>query len=538
MHYESAGSYAAVLVEPKTTPAASRAKSAEPHPAPRRVVWSMREFSSAREYAGVLGVIAAVTALGWFVPISYHAFGHIYLFTVIALSLRVGRWPALVAAVVSAVAWNFVFMPPRLSFSVLDFDDALVLGTYFVAALIGGQLTAHSHAQERLERQREQRATALFHLTRALAAARSLDDAVAAALHQADGLFNARTALLLADERGSLAPHPAGSFHLSGQERAVAEWCCHHGREAGHLTATLPAAEGLHLPMLRAEVRLGVFVLRLPEEVTQLTPTQRDLLEGFTAQIALLVERERLRAAGEREKFFAESDRLHRTLLDSVSHELRTPLAVLRSTAEKIDTTDAAKRASLLGEMRTALHRLDHLVSNLLNQTRLEAGGLHPQPDWCDARDIIGAARRAVGDALAGRPVKIEIPPEMPLFMADAPLMEHVLVNLLLNVALHTPAGSAVRLSTGVDHPRARVFLTVADSGPGLPAELREDLFQKFRRGPAARAGGLGLGLSIVRGFMLAQGGDVIAGPSPQGGASFTVSLPYSAHDQVPLDDR
>ena len=190
-------------------------------------------------------------------------------------------------------------------------------------------------------------------------------------------------------------------------------------------------------------------------------------MEGFTAQIALLVEREQLSAIHEREKLLAESDRLHRTLLDSVSHELKTPLAVLRSAGERLDAGDAEKRQSLTLEIRTATRRLDHLVANLLNQSRLESGGLKPQLDWCEIRGLIGAARRAVGDALNGRSIKIEIAEDLPLFMADAVLMEHVLANLLLNAALHTPAGSPIRISAGLDREHARVFIAVADSGPG-----------------------------------------------------------------------
>ena len=374
MRYSSTASYGQILAEPEALPAAS-------HRAERPV----GERSPAREYAEVVGAIAAVTVAGWFVPLSFEAFGHIYLFTVIALSLRVGRWPALFAAVLSAVAWDFVFVPPRLSFSILHFDDALLLGTYFVVALIGSQLTARSRAQQREERQRE---------------------------------------------------------------------------------------------------------------------------------------------------LLAESERLHRTLLDSVSHELKTPLAVLRSAAEKLDTVDAGRRARLSVEIRTATHRLDHLVANLLNQTRLESGRLQPQLDWCDAHDLVAAARRQVDDALVGRTVELVIPADLPSFRADAPLMEHVLANLLLNAARHTPASCFIRVAAGVEG--ARIFISVADNGPGLAPEIEANVFQKFHRGPAAGAGGLGLGLSIVRGFVLAQGGDVTAGKSPEGGACFTVYLPYAAHGSVP----
>jgi two-component system sensor histidine kinase KdpD len=267
---------------------------------------------------------------------------------------------------------------------------------------------------------------------------------------------------------------------------------------------------------------------------------QRDLIDGFAAQIALLVEREELRAAGEREKLLTESDRLRRTLLDSVSHELKTPLSVLRSAGEKLDITDTAKRALLAEEIRTATRRLDHLVANLLNQTRLESGALKAQLDWCDVRDLVSSARRATGARLAGRSFTVEIPLDMPLVMADAPLMEQVLSNLFLNACLYTPEGSPIFFSAGVEKMETgeRAFLKLQDRGPGLPEELHRKLFQKFMRGRNARAGGVGLGLAIARGFMQAQGGEITACNNPEGGACFTIYLPEILYESIPIDER
>ena len=499
--------------------------------------WRTPQISAAWEYAEVLIAVASVTVVGWFLPVSYRVFGPVYLLMVILLSLRVRRWPALAAAVVSAVAWNFVFTPPRLSFSVLHIDDGVMLATYFVAALIGGLLTTRLRAQERSEREREQREAAFFHLIRELASARTLDETAETALRQADDLFDARTALLLMSDSGMLEPHPASSYPLDTNERGAAAWALAHNQPAGRFTAVLPSAAALHVPMMRGELALGVFTLWQPVAVTHLTPRQHDLIEGFVAQIALLVERDRLCSMREREKLLAESDRLHRTLIDSVSHELKTPLSVLRSASDRLDTATGEARLSLTSEIRTATRRLEHLVANLLNQSRLESGRLKPQLDWCEVRGVISAARRAVGDVLNDRSVSVEIEDDLPLFMADAVLLEHVLANLLLNAAVHTTPTTSVRLSAGLDRARNRVFVTVSDSGPGLPAEIRANLFQKFCRGAHTPSGGLGLGLSIVRGFTLAQGGDVVAGSSPEGGACFTVYLPHAAHDRIPYDE-
>jgi len=495
-------------------------------------------ISPAREFGEVAATLAGLTLIGWWVvPFSgYISVGLLYLLAVIALSLRVGRWPVLVAGVVSALVWNFLFIPPLFTFVIAKFEDGMMFGTYFIVALIAGQLTARIRASERHERLREERATALFQLTQALSAARTLDDAVFAALRQSDVLFTAQTALLFDQTAGqTLTPHFAGSFTMTEKETGVADWAWRNRKKAGRFTDTLPAAEGFHVPLIRDDAAIGVFVVRVAPEQT-LTLAQRDLIESFAAQLALLVERERLRAAGEREKLLAESEKLHRALLDGVSHELKTPLAVLGAAAENLTDADPATRTHLALEIRTATRRLNRLVNNLLDQTRLESGALQPRLDWCDAHDLVNAALDGVRDSLPPHPFECAIPDDMPLFRADTALMEQVIANLLLNAAHHTPATTPIFLAAGVDLARARVFFTVADRGPGLPPTMRDRLFQKFQRGDAARAGGLGLGLSIIRGFVVAQGGEIVAGENPGGGAVFTIYLPYVPHGQVPLE--
>jgi two-component system sensor histidine kinase KdpD len=505
---------------------------------PTWINWRPTQASPAREYVEVFAVLAALTVASWFiVPHSgYLSVGLFFLLAIVILSMRVGPGPVFVAGIVSALTWDFFFIPPLFTFYIGKFEDGLMFFTYFVVAFFSGQLTARVRAQERNERMREDRATALLHLTQAVSSARTLDDAVFAALRQADKYFGAKTALLLDDGNGSaLMPHFAGSFSINDKERGVADWAWRNRKKAGRFTDTLPSAEGFHLPLVREDRSIGVLVLRMPPEVT-LSLAQRDLADSFAIQLAQLVEREELRAAGEREKLLAESDRLHRTLLDGVSHELKTPLAVLGSAVENLASADEATRADLSNEIKTATRRLNRLVNNLLDQTRLESGALKPRLDWCDGHDLVNAAVDGVSEQLNGHPFEVNIPRDLPLFRADAALMEQVIANLLLNAALHTPQGTAIFLAAGVERAKSRIYFTVADRGPGLPAAMRERLFQKFQRGDAAKAGGLGLGLSIIRGFVTAQGGDVVAGENPGGGAVLTVYLPFTEHGSVPAE--
>ena len=502
------------------------------------------------EYAIVAGVVAAVTVVSWLIvgTFGYRSVGVLYLLAVIGLSLRVGRGPVLVAGLLGAMVWDYLFIPPQFTFVIGSLDDIMLFAATIGVSLVAGQLTSRIRAQSRNERMREERATALFHLTRALAAAKTLDDAVFAALRQVDELFEAQTSLALADENGEIVPHFAGSYVLDDKERAVAEWVFRNRRMAGRFTDTLPSSAGYYVPLLREGGSVGVLGIRLPEEKRNLTSAirradertltlaQRDLIEVFARQLALSVEAETLRAAGEREKLLAESEKLYQVLLDSVSHELRTPLSVMAAVFENIGRADAQLRTSLVAEGRTALDRLNRLVKNLLDQTRLESGALRPHEVWCSAQELVEAARASTQEALAGHPLEIVIPDDLPPLYADFALTEEALANLLLNAAVHTPSATPIFLTAGSERGGQRIFFTIADRGPGFPPAMRERLFKKFVRGDAARAGGLGLGLSIVRGFIVAQGGEVVVGENPGGGAVITIYLPHRPAEAIPRE--
>ncbi len=477
------------------------------------------------EYALVTGVVAAVTVAGLLLPaISHVAIGLIYLLAIIVISLGVGRWPVLLAGVLSALVWEYVFIPPRFAIVIASAEDALLFGTYFVVALVAGQLTARIRLQAQNEHLREERATALLELTRILAEAPSFDAAVSAALRQVDALFGAKTMLGL--DRGSLRSHGGAGYELSAGDQLAAEWAYQHAQPAGRFTRTWSDAEGYYLPLRVDRGAVGVLGVKLPDREA-LSLAQRDLIEAFARQLALLAEREQLRAASEREKLLAASERLHRSLLDSVSHELRTPLAVIDAAIDGLAEADEPAREKLVTEVRIAARRLNRLVRNLLDQTRLESGALKPRLDWCNARDLVNAALDGTQDALADRPLEISIPDDLPPIRADFALTEHALMNLVLNAAYHTPPRTPVCVSAGLEGDWA--FVAVADRGPGFPANLRERLFRKFSRGDSARAGGLGLGLSIVRGLIQAQGGDVAVGDNPGGGAVVTIHLRHTA---------
>jgi two-component system, OmpR family, sensor histidine kinase KdpD len=490
--------------------------------------------ADARAYTVALGVVAGVTGLNWLLRLEmgeqyYQSLALVYLMSVVVLAMFVGRGPTLAAATLTALLWNFLFVKPYYTFRIGGVTDVMLFCTYFAVALAMGHLAARLRAQQAAELRREQRATALYLLTRELANASDFADLLAVIIREVGKVFRADAALSLPDEvpDGPLTPYFASSWALSDKEQSVAAWAFRRRQPAGRGTDTLPSSEGLHVPLVVGERVVAVLSLRF-HEAAPLASAQRDLLDAFVRQIALVLDRQRLRDAEQEAKLLAESERLSKTLLDSVSHEIRTPIAAITSAASSL--TEATVRPSpefqraMVGEIQEATSRLNRLVGNLLDMTRLESGHVTPKLDWCDVSDLIHVTLGEVEKDLARHKVTVEIAPGLPLVRMDFVLMQQALANLLLNAALHTPPGTAVHVSAGVE--KGALVLTVADRGPGLPPDAVNRFFDKFYRARAAPAGGTGLGLSIVKGFVEAQGGQIKGGNRDGGGAAFAIRLP------------
>jgi two-component system sensor histidine kinase KdpD len=281
---------------------------------------------------------------------------------------------------------------------------------------------------------------------------------------------------------------------------------------------------------------IGVLAVQLNEE-TPPTQDQRNLLDAFVRQAALVLDRAGLREQAERARVAAESERLGRTLLDSISHEMRTPIAAILSAASQSrEAKNPAALGALLDEVDIAGQRLNRLVGNLLDITRLETGHLKPKLDWGDLRDVVNVALKDLGDVQKTHHVTVKLPPNLPLIRMDFVLMEQAVFNLLHNATTHTPAGTEVSIHAAVDSEE--VALSISDNGPGLPADFVDRAFDKFSRAPGTPAGGTGLGLSIVKGFVEAQGGTVRAENRADGGALFTISMPRQPQPEVPPETK
>ena len=463
----------------------------------------------------------------------------IYLLGILIVATRFGRGPSLMASLLSVAAFDFIFVPPYLTFAVRDLRH---VGTFSVMLLVGiviGNLTERIRAQVRLARAREHRTQALFHLGQELARSAGSTALVASAVQNVANQFQSHAVVLLPDATGRLEmpTHPL-AFPLNEQERGVAQWVFEHDEPAGLGTLTLPGARATYLPLKGSKGNLGVIGL-LPDGAPQWAePDQRQLLDAFTNQTALALERALLAEQSIADRRHADEERLRNALLSSVSHDLRTPLGVITgavSTAlETPDISDSTRRDLLISAQEEA-QRLHRLVSNLLDITRLEAGALELHTEWIPVEEVVGAAlnRREFGPETAR--VRTQLPENLPPVAMDPVLMEQVLVNLLDNALKYSPPDSHVDIKAWA--AGKSLTLSVTDHGPGIALGEEERIFEKLARGQAAATRpGTGLGLAICKGIVTAHGGRIQAVNHPQGGAQFLVTLPLGTPPLMPVE--
>lgn len=493
--------------------------------------WETRKASAFSRYFLAAAVVLGVTlpAFLFLRPVGYRAIGLVYLLAVVVLSLFVRRGPTLFAAALSAIFWDFFFLSPIANLRIAGTEDIFMFGTYFAVALVLGQLTSRVSTQEKATRLGEERATALYLLTRELAAAVDLDQLVQAAVRQMSKVFDAQIVILLPDLSGRLSfhPHAASTYEIGGPEQPVAEWAFEQAQPAGKLTSHEPQVEALFFPLVATGGPVGVMGLSFGQSLTA-AMNKGNLLDAFAQQIALALDRHRLREESEKAKRLAESERLSKNLLNSMSHEIRTPLAVIKSgtshLAEFKDPELSESQHAVISEIQEATERLNRLVGNVLDITRLESGHVRPKLAVCDVRDLVHMAVKETRPELARHKVIIELAPELPLVPMDYVLTQQALINLLTNAAIHTPPGTVVQVRARVAN--GHLVLMVADRGPGIKPQYLPHLFDKFYRAPTAPTGGTGLGLSLVKGFAEAQGGSATVENRSGGGTAFSIHIP------------
>lgn len=478
-------------------------------------------------------IIVGVTAL-LCIPLSntqsYYVVSFILLFVVSFMATFMGIGPVLVAASLSALVWNFFFIPPHYTFHIEKAEDILMFGMFFIIALLNGILTTRVRRQEQLAKEREKRTNALFQITKELSKANGIEEVVKVAVENIEHYFSLNAFIILQNGENVLQPSKRlkSSEILSRQEFEIAKQAFEKSIITGRFSNVSQNNEHSFFPLIGTRLNPGVVVVK---QISILSGTQKNLWDTFLTQISNALEREFLGELAQKVRFLDESDRLYKTLFNSISHELRIPISTIMGASDTIISSDNSNevQTELCQEIFTASLRLNRLVENLLNMSRLESGHFSVRLDWYDLNDLINKVTKDLSDELKPFRLKVDIDDEMPLVKIDFGLIEQVLYNLFINSTQYAPASTIITLKA--HHEKENLIIEVADEGPGFPETELKNVFRKFFKVNSRKTGGLGLGLSIVKGFIEAHNGSISVANTAHRGAKFTIQIPSEKPD-------
>ncbi len=452
-----------------------------------------------------------------------------YLLAVVVASVRFGRKPAMLSALLGVLAFDFFFVPPIMTFAVADTQYLLTFLGLFVVGVVISTLMARARERAEVIRVREVQTASLYYLSRDLAASADIDAVLKALVRNVEEALEAQVVILLPEgERLDIVAFSAGLI-LDIKEQAVADWAFRNNRMAGRATDTLVSASLIYLPLQTPASVLGVIGVRLRHDRSYHSPENRRLLDAFATQAAMALERIQFSRQAEQAQILQARENLERALLNSISHDLRTPLAtvtgVLSSLRDDESRLSEQERSELLETAAGEAERLNRFVGNLLDMTRIEAGAVRLHLEPCDVQDLVGCALAALEQRIGNREISFKMLPVMPLVPMDLVLMTQVVVNLLDNSLKYSPPGKPIEIVASTES--SWLLLEVADRGQGVPEHDLKRVFDKFYRIPIPEgAGGTGLGLSICKGIVEAHGGEISAENRTDGGLRIVIRLP------------
>jgi two-component system sensor histidine kinase KdpD len=480
-------------------------------------------------YLYTIGVIAICTALGGLMLRRFAATNivMVYLVGIVMVSLRYGRGPSVLASILGVAVFDFCFVDPHFNFAVSDTEYLFTFAVMLATGLIISTLTLRVRAHAEASRNRERRTAVLFEMSRELAALERRDAILEAAHRHVELALQLQAAFWLPDENRRLRIQPKEEF--TQRDQGVPEWVFDHEQIAGQGTQTLPGAGALYLPLMGTRGAVGVLGVRRPQGDTRRGPEQISLLETLAGLTALALERAELAEQAEQARIQIETERLRNSLLSAVSHDLRTPLAAIAGASstlvERDESLNRAARRELAESIFDETERLNRLVANLLDMTRLEGGAMTIKKEWQPLEETVGVVLNRLTRPLRDYKVVVNLPADLPLLPIDDVLFQQVLMNVFENAIKFSPAGSAIELSAQAASDV--VTVTVSDEGPGFPPGMEDRVFDKFYRSDrqGGRAG-TGLGLAICRGIVALHGGRIWAENRPGGGAAIHFTLP------------
>jgi len=461
--------------------------------------------------------------------IGYQTVGLIFLLMVAGLSLFLGRGPILFAACINFLVWNYFFIPPLFTFHIHNIYDAITLFANFFVAIVGGTLINRLRRNQMVLKKSQENISILYSFLESLNHAASIKDVVSKTRHELQKYFKA-DAIIYLQEKDShhLSSIAFGNTDLfSEKEFSVSNWVFENNETAGKFTSTLPESKLQYFPLVAPRGIVGVIRIKFDHD-NKPASDRMIILKSFITQISSSLDREITIDLAKKNMVYRESEKLFQTILNSVSHELRTPIAIISSSISNLNDDRTMANPEIIKqicqELNTASFRLNHLVENFLNMSRIESGYLKLNLQYCEISDLIGIAFNELNDELKNHSIQIDLEENLPLIRADINLLKQAIINILHNSAMYTSPNSEISVHAGL-FTHDKIFIQLDDCGPGVPEETLLRLFDKFYRIPGTKSGGTGLGLAISKAIIEMHHGKILAQNRPEGGLRITILL-------------
>ncbi len=493
--------------------------------------------------SGAIGLILAYIAIP--------NISMLYLIAILATATAFGSGPAVLASIAAFLVFDWFFIEPQHTFTINNPAEWLALLLFLLTALITGQLAAAQRSRARQAEQREREAVVLYDVVRLVgdpdlkSALNAVAERLRLELHllavAIEVVSNHDTTIrAVAGDAQAVQFMPTMRTELLSEGEAPSkERRAAPGRWVRvvppHLPRLAPTAEqeDVHIVPVKSQgQQVGTILLAHPPKAPEFDPADDRLLSAVAAQLGLAIERRRLRREANEAEALRRTDDLRTALLNAVSHDLRTPLASIMASAGSLLQKDVPWTEEERDQFASAIEResgrLNRIVGNLLDLSRIQAGSIRPELDWYDLRALVDDVLGRLRTTTSQHHLAIEIEQDLPPVPLDYVEIDQVLSNLIENAVKYSPTGSEIRISARRDGEEIRV--EVADQGPGIPPEAQGVLFKPFSRleGKGPQPKGTGLGLAVARGLVEAHGGRIWAENRPGGGSSFIFTLPLS----------
>lgn len=477
------------------------------------------------EFSLILPSLFFITLTGYILEdvISQWGLSLIFLSHIIYISAYYSKIASMTVSILSALVWNYIFIPPRFTFIISKTEDIMVYLVFFIVAIVTSNLSSKLHEKEKFLKKRERRLELLYELSQEIVNNPDFERVMFKLAKYIGNYFNSEAMLFIYDgEQETSNIYPNRDLDINEQE--ITSWVINNGIAAGKGTDTFSNSEYHFYPINSTNRIEGVIILKVG---SKRIAENEEFLRTISFMIGSSIIKEKIVRIRQKTMVEEETDKLYSIILSSISHELKTPVTSIALSASGLCddklSSDKFTREVLINDILEANDRLNRIITNLLDMTRIESGRLKLNLQWNDINDLITLASQKYTNELKNYNFIKEINAVLPPIKLDFGLVEQVISNLLYNAIIHTKHGTTIIMTAGIEN--SDIYIEIKDNGGGIQAI--DKIFKKFYKERPKKTGGLGIGLSICKAIIEFHKWTLEAHNNDIGGVTFRIIIPF-----------